>query len=266
MNLRKDESIIESLNHNDTNISEERITSCNENQNENSREIEIQPILQQCENCHRKQHPDHHGTYYELSFNDVSYNQVHNKVRKFKFLITTNIEDTSTTFRLCKCCKIHLTTEIASGANDSKNTWPGFIWYMLNDIDLINIYGKEYIWKFIPSTWRLWWYDSIDLSLDIPKPFFHDTYFEIEEWNELISSQTLPNLKKACNKHLVPKILCPYGCSAFLHRFGTISIDLIFQRYLQHVEFKKYISNKKYLSHVVSTRNDFIRVNDDYDY
>ena len=130
---------------------------------------------------------------------------------------------------------------------------------------MINIYGKEYIWKFIPSTWRLWWYDSIDLSLDIPKPFFHDTYFEIEEWNELISSQTLPNLKKACNKHLVPKILCPYGCSAFLHRFGTISIDLIFQRYLQHVEFKKYISNKKYLSHVVSTRNDFIRVNDDYD-
>lgn len=145
------------------------------------------------------------------------------------------------------------------------HTWPGFIWYLFSNQNIIDSYGKEYIWKFVPDKWRLWWSDSLGLRIDNPKPFFHDIYTEIDEWNMLISSNTLPNLRDACNKYLIPRILCPYGCSAFIHRCGKISIDLIFQRYLPKVQFNKYISNKKYLSHVESTRDDFLRPNDDYD-
>jgi len=224
---------------------------------------------QQCENCRRRQHENHIDTFYEIQFSQISINDIC-KRRRFKFISHSNHNTTDEdsavdyTYTLCKQCSVHLTAEIKI-ANETKNLWPGFIWYLLTNKDILDEYNIEFLWKFIPTSWRLWWSDTLGLRVDSPKPFFRDISVDINDWNNLISSETLPNLRDACNKHLIPTVLCPYGCSAFIHRTGSISIDLIFQRYLPSVELKKFISNKKYLSHVESTRDDYIRMKDDYD-
>ena len=87
----------------------------------------------------------------------------------------------------------------------------------------------------------------------------------MNDWERLISSQTLPNLKKACNKYLIPKVLCPFGCSEFTFKAGTVSLDLCFQRFLPKVLLKKFISNKEGLKYIECAREDFIRNDGDYD-
>ena len=183
----------------------------------------------------------------------------------FKFIDTSNVNDTSKNFILCICCTNHLTFDRNEGCNENKNIWPGFIWYFLNDERLVEEYGKEHLWKFIPVEWRKWWFESMNLSLESSTSYFCDIYTDIQDWNSLISSHTLPNLRDACNQYLLPKVLCPYGCSCFMHKCGSISIDLIFQRFLLKVEFKKYMNNKKFLSHVASVRDDYLRCEGNYD-
>lgn len=81
----------------------------------------------------------------------------------------------------------------------------------------------------------------------------------------MINSYTLPNLRDACNKFMMPNVLCPYGCSCFIHRHGVISLDLMLQRYLQKCIIKKMYSNRNGFKSLESTREDFIRCDDDYD-
>ena len=81
----------------------------------------------------------------------------------------------------------------------------------------------------------------------------------------MIESMVLPNICKACNKYLIPNVLCPYGCSAFIHRHGSISFDLLLQRYLQKHIIKKLYSNRNGFKYLISTRDDYIRNDDDYD-
>ena len=119
---------------------------------------------------------------------------------------------------------------------------------------------------------RFWWLDHLrekfpstfsNISIQNPTPFFKDITSEIKEWNTAIESWKLPELTKACNKMMIPSILCPWGDSVFAHRCGSISIDLIFQRYLQKHEIN--MINSDNLSKVKWTRNDFIWDDNDYD-
>ena len=75
-------------------------------------------------------------------------------------------------------------------------------------------------------------YFSGDVTLHDPPSFFEDKTKDIIHWDELINSYSLPNLRDACNKYLVPTILRPFGCSEFIHKCGHVAIDMIFQRYI----------------------------------
>lgn len=99
--------------------------------------------------------------------------------------------------------------------------------------------------------------------MEKPPPFFKDITSETKERNTAIESWMLPELAKACNNMMIPSILCPWGDSVFAHRCGSISIDLIFQRYLQKHEIT--MINSDNLSKVKWTRDDFIRDDNDYD-
>ena len=57
------------------------------------------------------------------------------------------------------------------------------------------------------------------ISIDNPSPIFVDRTLEIDEWNEDINSYELARLASTCNKHLMPKILCPWGCTEYNHRY-----------------------------------------------
>ena len=182
---------------------------------------------------------------------------------KFKYIHVPNNRVVS--FKLCFQCLQHLTLPEVKEANKPEFTWPSFIWGVLTDKNIKREYGETYIWSFIPCTWRRWWINSFlsriesTISIDeLPQPLFIDQTFEMNDWERLISSQTLPNLKKACNKYLIPKVLCPCGCSEFTFKAGTVSLDLCFQRFLPKVLLKKFVSNKEGLNHIECAQEDFI--------
>ena len=149
------------------------------------------------------------------------------KRRKFKFVHSSNTEVGSSSIVLCKQCSIHLTSQTRTRKKDkiydlSCNTWPGFFWYFLTHPDLHQFYGMK-LWQFIPYTWRYWWLDEValyfrtEISRDHPESIFIDKTCDNNEWNDAINSKLLGHLSEASNKYLKPCILCPWGCSDYVH-------------------------------------------------
>ena len=134
-------------------------------------------------------------------------------------------------------------------------------------------YPASVLWKYIPKLWRHWWIESFVenaisdtvINIDYPEPFFVDRTNDIREWHVMIDTMSLPKIGEACNKFLLPNVLCPYGCSSFIHRHGIVSSDLMFQRYLPRIIISKMFSNRKGFKYLLSTRDDFLRKDNDYD-
>ena len=141
--------------------------------------------------------------------------------------MSSNNESTASLVTLCTQCATHLTLETSTANkkifNSDENTWPGFIWSFISDEHLQNIYGTH-LWKFIPTTWRYWWIEnarhlfSEPISIDIPHSVFVDKTKEINEWDSDIESMSIARLRDTTNKHLMPCVLCPWGCSEFYHK------------------------------------------------
>ena len=146
--------------------------------------------------------------------------------RKFKFCRSHRSAELATNILLCFECSNHLTCNDNNIAKENKNTWPGFIWSILQNKDIHEKYGI-YVWKFIPRQWRHWWLSNTTdyiplvysgISIDEPKSIFVDLTTDIDNWNDDINSFQIARLANACDKYLIPNILCPWGCSEFNHK------------------------------------------------
>ena len=86
----------------------------------------------------------------------------------------------------------------------------------------------------------------------------------MEDWHEGINSQKLPSIADVCNHLLIPTVLCPWGCSEFLHSTGKLDLDVILQRYFQKTYL--HVSDLNKFSKVIAARDDYIRDKiEDYD-
>ena len=74
---------------------------------------------------------------------------------------------------------------------------------------------------------------------------------------------TLPDISRIFNAHLQPSVMCPWGCSEFNHKCGSVSIDVMIQRYLSRCENK--LMSHLLLSKVKWWRDDFVRDKNDVD-
>ena len=70
--------------------------------------------------------------------------------------------------------------------------------------------------------------ECIDITLDFPESIIVDRTLEVEEWNNDIESMKLPRLASACNKYMLPSVLCPWGCSEHIFSCKHLSIDIMF--------------------------------------
>jgi hypothetical protein len=140
---------------------------------------------------------------------------------------SANDESNAIDLIVCRECYNHLTLDPKRKKkhqtyNFSKNTWSGFIWSMLSDKKLVQKYESR-IWQLIPRTWRYWWIDDAislfndRISLDSPEPIISDRTCEMNEFESDIKSMNLGRLRDTTNKHLMPCILCPWGCTEFYH-------------------------------------------------
>ena len=211
-----------------------------------------------CCNCFRENN-DSLNDFYRINFETIWSDEV--RSRKFKNFTTSRNENLQ--HIICKECKIYLTTD--NEHEKDKCSWPSFLWKLLLNEEIISIYGCH-VWKLIPRQWRFWFIESLKefepqnyerITIDFPPPLVQDVSEKRHEWDRLVNSYTLPNLRDACNKFMVPTVLCPFGCSEFLHRCGTVSMDMIFQRYIQHAVIDLYSKREAYAS-VMSCREDFI--------
>ena len=137
--------------------------------------------------------------------------------------------------------------------------------------DVISIYRHK-VWKLIPLQWRHWWIETLPLvstgynsvSIETPCPVTVDKSFELVEWETKLNSQLLPEIGFACNKYMIPTILCPWGCNEFIFRSGFVSVDIVFQRFIKKVALTMIhdIAAMKYITYC---REDYIRPSNDYD-
>ena len=146
--------------------------------------------------------------------------------RRFKFIASTRNEENADDVLLCHECALHLTVEDKKDSVLCKNAWPGFFWSVLSNVELHEEYGQA-IWKFVPKQWRYWWLAALkysfptmfhNISISEPEPCFIDRTIEMNDFDSRLNSYSLGNLIEASNKHLMPLILCPWGCSEYYHR------------------------------------------------
>ena len=163
---------------------------------------------------------------------------------------------------LCKECTHYLTND---DGDVYKNMWPSFLWHFLSDNEINELYGLNK-WKFIPGSWRKWWqqYFPVDERL-LPISYFNEISSDLEKFNSYIKSELLSDIAIGCNKFLMPTVLCPWGCSEYLHRVGYMDMDVCIQRFLSNINFQ-LVNKIEEVSKYFSARDDYIREGkDDYD-
>ena len=216
-----------------------------------------------CANCQRMQTIgyQHVNPSYQIEYFHIRSDSVVQK-RKFK-TIQAFTGARHCVYKLCNECKLYL--DKAQPNNSFAVGWCSYIWSLLSNKDIHDKYGC-FIWRFIPSEWRLWWlqmvkmrFPNVFVAIDLhnPSPAFKDKTTDIQTWNEDINSYLLSRLASSANKYLIPTISCPWGCSEFQHKVGNIPIDILFQRYLQKCSLQSF-TNKHFHRKVFGVREDYI--------
>eukprot|EP00957_Ditylum_brightwellii_P207301 15352368-Ditylum_brightwellii.AAC.1 len=195
-----------------------------------------------CSNCHHRQSRYlteifGNNSMYRLKFSIVLSANIQ-KYRKYKHIdLEPNI---MTDIALCSECKCHLTCTNVKDSKHFHTTWTAFIWRILNDMKVQNAYGNL-IWCYIPNLWRHWWLEAVMsefedifdcVTLTDPPSIFYDVSNDVSEFKPNVESFMLARLHTICNKHLIPTILCLWGCTEYLHRPGSLPLDVVIQRYL----------------------------------
>ena len=191
--------------------------------------------------------------------------------RSFVFIRRTTSASRTIEYEVCTQCYQHLNMSDTVEANKNKYSWPSFIWNLLQSEDVQELYNASDVWKVIPIQWREWWLESIhqhfptfysQMTLTIPKPIINDCTVKMKNWKESIESGNLNKIASICNTHLVPNVLCPWGCSEFLHKVGKIEMQPIFQKRFRKCNIASKLKDSD-LSFVEPSRDDYFRNSSD---
>lgn len=228
-------------------------------------------IFNGCQNCKRKEpYGENIGnTPYVLRFKWHAQNTLI-KRKHFRFVEIDKNSDEN--IGLCLECSEYISNHDPKVGYIFENVWPSFVWNLLSDENILDVYG-DYTWIFIPWKWRHWWVDSVtviesmrDVGINNPPPIFKDITVDIEEMKLGSGRGKNSNIMKACDKHLLPTVLCPWGESEFIHKCGDFPYDCLVQRYLPKCYVKK-VSDDKLCEKIYSSRDDYIREEtEDYDH
>ena len=143
----------------------------------------------------------------------------------------------SVRLKLCQHCRAYLTSERSQ--NKADKVWPAMVWKWLSAEAAIVQHGSK-LWSLIPQLWRPWWLDSVQelhpayrgVTLDNPPCSFDDVTARKDEFEMAIEMRQGGLLAAACDKHLHSIVWCPWGEMEYLHKCGSLPLDLIVTRLL----------------------------------
>ena len=195
---------------------------------------------QKCANCKRIDHDNldvnaaYRLDYFQHPRSDIR------EYRNLRFVTANKTSDDLVT--LCtECSQFLVTVKEDKKAQTYKYMWPSFFYALLVNDEGMKIYGSK-LWSLIPVVWRHWWIDEVkkhhcyrNVSLHSPAAYFNDISLDILEFKSDIDSLLLGRLMDGTNKHIIPTVLCPWGCTEFIHNVGHMHLDYVLQRFLRKV-------------------------------
>lgn len=137
----------------------------------------IQHQSQGCQNFKRKDPPSEQSgmVQYDLEFILQPQNSLI-KRQSFRFVGIDNYSE-ETVILFLECSEF-LTNKEANIVKSFENVWPYFVWNLLSDKEILDVYGV-YVWILLPEKWRYWWLDAVhrcdifeDVTIDNPSAFF----------------------------------------------------------------------------------------------
>ena len=163
--------------------------------------------------------------------------------------------------KLCTQCSFLFTnTTVVRKKAGWDMIWPSYIWKLLI-FEEPDVPGCHRLIRAIPHQWLKYWYKSLKALGRWPPENSEvvtlDVTVEKREFMKITKDLKLGELKNGCDRLLMPKILCPWGCTSYLHHKGSVSFDAIISRYFLNVPFAGSQCSETAYYKVKSARGDF---------
>ena len=242
-----------------------------------------------CSNCHRTNLSS------DTTYSFPTYVLYSHKIKKvntsLRYVQSHKSVEDAHRLTLCDCCYRFLNADPSYDKDRFKwkNIWPSFMWDLLVGKDMSTgipfcvSYEPEHLWKFIPSSCRRYWLESLkefkvykSCSIHEPKSYFVDRTLDLGEFRSNINRYDFKGFLRALDPSrlpgvrdedcgvpsMLPNVLCPWGCAEFCHRSCVFEPAGLIQHHLRRVQLNLPPSafEKLYLSE--SSRLDYLRGSD----
>ena len=179
--------------------------------------------------------------------------------------------------KLCIQCYEYLTLKFTCKNEVYKKIWQVIFWKILSSPTLYKKHDAK-LWALIPLQWRKWWLGSLqmflpnewytEVTINEPKNIIVDITLDKKSLETSIKNGILSEIIENCDKHLLPLVKCPWGCTEYFHVSGEIAIQNIFWRYIGTDEMEKMMSqsDQQYAKSItIGSRNDYLSLESDFE-
>ena len=222
-----------------------------------------------CQNCHR-------GCFVKDEVNEMDCYVVDLKLYKLKdsgvscwgfcnmrardYVRSDGVMDSIMLCCLCRCCvQCHERNE-KPGVH---LVWAAMVWKWFVKLRC-DRQAAIALWSYLPRKWRSWWvaeiaihFPEFNVSINSPASIVADVTCAKRELEVAIEELTLVKLMKAVDEHMYPLVKCPFGCTEYYHKAGTIAFDVIIAWFLQ-AENLPMNSSKVLLKRLRGAWSDFL--------
>lgn len=201
---------------------------CHESEDENTDILESDPDdiydITACMNCRRSELMTNDYDCYRLRAQWVDRCHV-STGRSFAFV--TPSDSVNGKFYLCIYCRQYLDKESTlKEYRVGGKMWPSYIRKLLEDT---NTNTKHRIWQLLPEIVQAQYrYNVSDELKENYTSCSVDITLSSHSLEQELQSNDISNIRMGLNR-LNPQVLCPYGCSTYLHKTGCIDLEAVFQ-------------------------------------
>ena len=230
-----------------------------------------------CRNCRRSAVvvPDPLDSVLAVTLERVPVRSICRSDRRWKTFVGRKGSDDSSVL-LCLQCKELLSDEDRRARRASKKTvplwrvvWPVYMWRFLTHSVMLAKFGSDAL-HWVPTSCHHAWRQS--LIAEFPAHYDSDLFDCYAGGTPIIVDGSVPRrqflralernrlgeLKEVCDRLLIPRVLCPWGCSAYFHDVGSVPYDAVINRYFPFVEFAGTLSTRSQRAKVESARSDYL--------